>query len=95
MLVLMNGGAADAKFTLPKLASEGVWSRVLDTVGGEPGPVDKRSIRLHGRSVVLLRFGIDRRYAPVQNPAEVNQAAVSPDVAEARAVGEAAAIDES
>ena len=89
MLVLLNGGGDDVRFTLPRLKAEGIWSRVIDTAGRGPGEIDAPGLELSARSVQLLRFGIDRRMASVQQPSAVNQAAVNPEVAEAQAIGEA------
>ena len=78
LLLLVNGGASEVRFTLPPVEGEGVWLDVVNT--GRPAEHPRRNgeITLEPRSLVLLRHGLNRRLA------------AEPDTAATTAAGAAA-----
>jgi glycogen operon protein len=63
MLLVVNGGDRDVKFTLPRLAIEGQWAELLDTSHAEQRVLKTDWICAAAHGVVLLRYGTERRTA--------------------------------
>ncbi|AHG91350.1 glycogen debranching enzyme GlgX [Gemmatirosa kalamazoonensis] len=61
MLLVLNGGFDDVEWTLPSMAGDGQWRCVVDTASDEQGPVTTSQIHVPGFSLVLLRYGQERR----------------------------------
>jgi isoamylase len=91
MLLLVNAGPDDVPFTLPAVAGEnrdvdadrraGVWTTLIDTARYEPRRIADARVDLAPYSMLLLRFGRERRLSAAAggpgSAAEVNAAAVS------------------
>jgi glycogen operon protein len=89
MLLLLNASEGDVQFTLPAVAglegnggrsnggARSIWTMLINTASSDPQPVDGGSVALAPYSLMLLRFGVDRRLSPGGHPAAVNAAAVS------------------
>jgi glycogen operon protein len=76
LLLILNGGEADCRFTLPQVQEEGFWMTLLDSAHEERhGPPDGgASVTVAAHGLVLLRHGTERRMgaaSPEQEPAAV------------------------
>jgi glycogen operon protein len=66
LLLILNGGEGDCRFTLPQVQEEGFWMMLLDTAHSDRerhGPPDGTSVMVAAHSLVLLRHGTERRFA--------------------------------
>ena len=61
LLLAMNAGEAPAAFTLPALGGESIWVIMIDTAREEMPVVHQGSVALEAHSLMLLRYGTDRR----------------------------------
>jgi glycogen operon protein len=61
LLLLLNGGDAPVRFTLPDVEGGGIWAEVVDTAHRELHRVSEGFVALAPYSLVLLRYGADRR----------------------------------
>jgi isoamylase len=61
MLLLTNSGDADVRFTLPQIAPEGMWAELVETKTDELRMIGAGWVGLGPHSLMLLRFGRDRR----------------------------------
>jgi glycogen operon protein len=81
MLLLLNAGFDAVDFALPRVAGEGVWTKLIDTVEGTVEPDVGDMLRIDGFSLALLRHGVERRIgwtAPTgESAAFVNAATVA------------------
>ena len=88
MLLLVNASPEEVRFTLPRAvtaagkgplgngdAAAGVWTVLINTAGPALQVVDENTIPLASYSLVLLRFGSDRRLTPSRAPAVAAAAA--------------------
>ncbi|MGI9077018.1 MAG: glycogen debranching enzyme, partial [Gemmatimonadaceae bacterium] len=64
LLLLLNGGETDVDFQLPEMEKRGRWGELIDTAGRGRFSADAESIPLVAYSLVLLRYGVERRIAP-------------------------------
>jgi glycogen operon protein len=81
MLLLLNAGVEAIDFALPRVAGEGVWTKLIDTVEGTVEPDVGDMLRIEGFSLALLRHGVERRIgwtgASGESAAFVNAATVA------------------
>jgi glycogen operon protein len=63
MLLLVNAGEHPVHFRLPAQEQRGRWSELVDTASESPGALDGDRVLVEPRSLVLLRFGRERRHA--------------------------------
>jgi isoamylase len=61
MLLLTNAGQEEVRFTLPRIAHQGAWAELVETGAGHLRMIEGGCVRLAPHSLVLLRFGPDRR----------------------------------
>jgi glycogen operon protein len=61
MLLLTNARDEEVRFELPEIASEGRWAELVDTRGERSRMIEAGWVGLAPHSLVLLRFGPDRR----------------------------------
>ena len=61
LLLILNGGEADVRFTMPKLDAIGVWMELLDTSHEERHVPDAGWTMVCAHSLVLMRHGTERR----------------------------------
>jgi glycogen operon protein len=62
LLMLLNGGEQDVVFALPALdGAEKIWVIMVDTAKDEMPVVRDSSVPVQAHSLMLLRFGADRR----------------------------------
>ena len=61
MLLLTNSSPDEVKFILPKVAPEGMWAELIDTRRDELRMIGAGWVGMAPHSLVLLRFGRDRR----------------------------------
>jgi glycogen operon protein len=61
LLLVLNGGEQRVTFTLPSLDGANVWVTMVDTARKEPLPVRSGAVEIEAHSLVLLRYGADRR----------------------------------
>src|SRR5438105_3416089 len=82
LLLILNGGEADCRFSLPQVQEEGFWMTLLDSAYWEShGPQDGSSVTVAAHSLLLLRHGTDRRLGatpPDGEPATVPAPDASP-----------------
>ena len=65
LLLILNGGAHDCQFTLPRLDADGFWMVILDSAHEDSqGSPDVGSVTVAAHSVVLSRHGTERRMVP-------------------------------
>jgi glycogen operon protein len=79
MLLLTNARDEEVRFELPEIASEGRWAELVDTRGGRLRMIEAGWVGLAPHSLVLLRFGPDRRLA-VDAPSREEIVAEAPAV---------------
>jgi glycogen operon protein len=61
LLMLLNGGEQDVTFSLPALGGKKIWVIMVDTAKDELPVVRQASVRVQAHSLMLLRYGADRR----------------------------------
>ena len=61
LLMLINAGDRERRFTLPPAPGVGVWVAVIDTARPREPAVKEKTMTLAPYSLVLLRFGNDKR----------------------------------
>jgi glycogen operon protein len=61
LLIILNGGEQKVTFKLPALAGKKMWVIMVDTARNEMPVLKKQSVEVEAHSLVLLRFGSDRR----------------------------------
>jgi glycogen operon protein len=92
LLIVLHGGEGEARFTLPRPDGDGEWLEMVDTAETDRPESREGVITLAPFSLVLLRYGADRRLEPVHHAAAVNAAAISPEAQETVAVTAGAAL---
>jgi glycogen operon protein len=63
LLLIANGGDVATEFTLPTIDGDGIWAELVDTAVRELRVVTSGAIELAASSLVLLRYGVNRRMA--------------------------------
>ena len=82
LLLILNGGDGDCRFTLPHVAEEGFWMTLLDSAHSEcHGPEDGTSVMVAAHSLLLLRHGTERRLGAT--PPDGEPAVPAPDTGNA------------
>ena len=61
MLLLTNAGDEAVRFTLPRVATTGRWAELIDTSREPLRAIDTGWVELAPHSLMLLRFGAERR----------------------------------
>jgi glycogen operon protein len=83
LLLILNGGEGDCRFTLPQVQEEGFWMTLLDSAHSEcHGPQDGSSVMVAAHSLLLLRHGTERRLGGM-NPEGEPPAVPAPDASPA------------
>jgi glycogen operon protein len=63
LLLILNSGEQNAQFALPRLEGPNIWVVMVDTAKRELPVLRGDSVEVEAHSLVLLRFGADRRIA--------------------------------
>jgi glycogen operon protein len=63
LLLVLSNSSADVAFKLPELAQRGIWAELVNTARKELTSMEENCVRLLPYSLVLLRYGRDRRLA--------------------------------
>jgi glycogen operon protein len=63
MLLILNGGDKRTAFSLPTIGGEGEWVELVDTAARDMRVVSEEAVQVAPHSLVLLRYGTDRRLA--------------------------------
>ena len=63
LLLIVNAGDHDLRFTVPVLGKDGVWVELLDSARPERHVIDEGWVFVDAHSLVLLRHGVERRIA--------------------------------
>ena len=63
LLLLLSNSDQEVAFRLPDLTERGMWAELVNTARKELTLIDQRCVQLLPYSVVLLRYGRDRRLA--------------------------------
>jgi len=63
LLLILNNGADGVRFTLPQVEGTGMWTQLIDTARYELEVVDHGFIDLAPFSLVMFRYGENRRMA--------------------------------
>ena len=63
LLIILNSGEQNVQFALPKLEGPNIWVAMVDTAQRELPIVRGDAMEVQSHSLVLLRFGADRRIA--------------------------------
>lgn len=66
LLLVANSKNATVEFTLPTIDGDGIWAELLDTAVRELRVVTSGTIELAPFSLVLVRYGVNRRMADVE-----------------------------
>ena len=61
MLLVTNAGDGEVRFTLPRIGQDGRWAELVDTCAGHLRMIDAGWVCLAPHSLLLLRYGPDRR----------------------------------
>jgi isoamylase len=61
LLMVLNGGEQDVRFALPALGGEKIWVIMVDTARDDMPVVRDAAVQAQAHSLMLLRFGADRR----------------------------------
>jgi isoamylase len=61
LLLLLNGGDQPVAYTLPTIDGNGIWAEMIDTAQTELRIIARGSVDLDPYSLVLLRYGENRR----------------------------------
>ncbi len=61
LLMLLNGGEDEITFTMPSLEGDGIWAELIDTAHRELRVVTTGSVKVSPHSLLLLRYGENRR----------------------------------
>jgi isoamylase len=78
MLLIVNPAESEVRFTLPAIpGEEGIWVMMVDTAHRDLFTVRESWVGLAPHSLLLLRYGNDRRMASSGGAAEVNAKAVT------------------
>ena len=67
LLLILNGGEQDVTFSLPVLPDEKIWVILVDTAKDDMPVVRETKVRVQAHSLMLLRFGADRRLVTSQD----------------------------
>jgi glycogen operon protein len=67
LLLILNGSDQDVAFTLPTVNGGGIWAEMVDTTSRELHVVTSGIVQVMGFSLVLLRYGENRRMAAAEN----------------------------
>ena len=63
----VNGGEQDVTFSLPEMRDEKIWVIMVDTARDDMPVVRETTVQVHAHSLMLLRFGADRRVVTSQD----------------------------
>jgi glycogen operon protein len=63
LLLILNNGADGIRFTLPTVEGNGMWTQLIDTAHSELAVIDHGSVELAPFSLVMFRYGENRRMA--------------------------------
>jgi len=63
LLLIVSNSDSDIAFELPELAHRGIWAEQVNTARQELTLLTESCVRLLPNSLVLLRYGRDRRLA--------------------------------
>jgi isoamylase len=63
LLLLLNGGEAPVRFTMPTMPDQKIWVVMVDTAKHELPVVRRGKITVDPHTLMLLRYGTDRRIA--------------------------------
>jgi glycogen operon protein len=63
LLLVLSNSDADVAFSLPGISHRGIWAELLNTARQELTLLTEHCVRLLPHSLVLLRYGRDRRLA--------------------------------
>jgi isoamylase len=63
LLLVLSNSDADVAFRLPELSARGIWAELVNTARQELTLLTDNCVRLLPHSLVLLRYGRDRRLA--------------------------------
>jgi glycogen operon protein len=63
LLLILSNSPTDVAFRLPDLSHRGIWAELLNTARKELTLLTENCVRLLPYSVVLMRYGRDRRLA--------------------------------
>jgi isoamylase len=72
LLLLVNASNTDVPFTLPTINGDGIWAELIDTAFRELHVVTSGAVDLAAYSLILLRYGENRRMATAENRQSTN-----------------------
>jgi glycogen operon protein len=67
LLLVTNGGEQSVTFDLPALGGQKIWVPMIDTARKEISVMQNARVEVEAHSLMLLRFGADRRIS-VEEP---------------------------
>ncbi|MDB4877534.1 MAG: glycogen debranching enzyme GlgX [Gemmatimonadetes bacterium] len=72
LLLLLNGGNTQLSFTTPVIEGDGIWAEMVDTARRELRVIPTGLVLLEPYSLVLLRYGENRRMTDSADPTNVS-----------------------
>jgi isoamylase len=72
LLLLLNGSASEATFTMPTVEGNGIWAEMVDTARRELRVISTGSVKVDPYSLILLRYGENRRMTDSADPTNVS-----------------------
>ncbi len=67
LLLILNGGEQNVTFSLPAMQDEKIWVIMVDTARDDMPVVRETTVQVQAHSLMLLRFGADRRIVTSQD----------------------------
>jgi hypothetical protein len=68
----LNGGNTALPFTMPVIDGDGIWAEMIDAARRELHVIPTGSVTLEPYSLVLLRYGENRRMTNSADPTNVS-----------------------
>ena len=72
LLLLLNGGASETTFAMPVIEGNGIWAEMVDTARRELRVTSSGRVKLDPYSLILLRYGENRRMTDSADPTNVS-----------------------
>jgi hypothetical protein len=69
---VLNGGTTETTFTMPTIEGDGIWAELVDTARRELRVISSGSVKLDPYSMILLRYGENRRMTDSADPTNVS-----------------------
>jgi glycogen operon protein len=72
LMLLLNGSDKPVTFAMPAIEGDGIWADMIDTARRELHVVAEGSVNVDAFSLLLLRYGENRRMTNSADPTNVS-----------------------